>query len=270
MKIGTLKLIYFSPTGTTKQIVENIALGFTHSAMEIIDITKPEARKQKIETTKNDLLIIGVPVYFGRVQTTAIEWLQTIEAHNTPAVCVVVYGNREYDDALLELKETTTKRGCRPIACAAYIGEHSFSNSEAPIGVGRPDATDLYYAQHFGEKIKKKISDVQSIDEITDIGVPGKYPYVDMIDSKKRLAALDFITVDQGCLQCGICAQSCPVGAIDSVNSTSINTGKCILCHACIKACPENIRKINNDMLKNIALRLSQTCQARKEPMLFL
>lgn len=270
MKIELLKLIYFSPTGTTKQVVERIAQGITHGAMEIIDITKPEGRKQKLETSKNELLIIGVPVYFGRAQTNALDWLDTIKAHNTPAVCVVVYGNREYDDALLELKDTTIKRGCRPIACAAYIGEHSFSNSEAPIAVGRPDAADLTHAQQFGEKIGKKILSVQSIDEIPNITVPGKYPYVDMIDSKKRLSALEFITVDQGCLQCGVCAQSCPVGAIDSENSASINKGECILCHACIKTCPENARRINNDMLKNIALRLSQACQARKEPMLFL
>jgi ferredoxin len=270
MKIESLKLIYFSPTGTTKRVIEKIAQGITHSSKEIIDITKPEGRKRKIESSQNELLIIGAPVYFGRVQTNAIEWLNTIKAHDTPVVCVVVYGNREYDDALLELKDTTIERGCRPIACAAYIGEHSFSNSEAPIAVGRPDAADLSHAQQFGEKIKKKISAAQSIDEITGVAVPGKFPYVDMVDSKKKLSALEFISVDQGCLQCGVCAQFCPVGAIDSENSALVNTGKCILCHACIKVCPENVRRIKNDMLKNIAQRLSQTCQVRKEPILFL
>jgi ferredoxin len=270
MIIESLKLVYFSPTDTTKKIIENIAQGISHSTVEIIDITKPEGRKQEIQTSQNELLIIGVPVYFGRVQTDAIEWLQTIKAHKTPTVCVVVYGNREYDDALLELKETMIRRGFMPIACAAYIGEHSFSNSEAPIAAGRPDADDLTHATLFGERIRKKMLSVQSSDQLPDITVPGKYPYIDMTDSKKRLSSLEFITVDKSCLQCGVCAQSCPVGAIDSENSTSIDTGKCILCHACIKSCPENARRINNDMLKNIALRLSQICHARKEPMLFL
>lgn len=103
MNIESLKLVYFSPTGTTKKIVERIAQGINHSTVKIVDITKPEGRKRQLQTSENELLIIGVPVYFGRVQTNAIEWLHTIEAHNTLTVCIVVYGNRAYDDALLEL-----------------------------------------------------------------------------------------------------------------------------------------------------------------------
>lgn len=270
MKIESLKLVYFSPTGTTKKIIESIAQGINHSTVEIVDITKPEGRKQQLQTSENELLIIGVPVYFGRVQTNAIEWLHTIEAHNTPTVCIVVYGNREYNDALLELKDTMVKNGGIPIACAAYIGEHSFSNSETPIAAGRPDADDLSHAKLFGEKIREKILSVPSINHITDITVPGNYPYIDMIDSKKKLSAVDFIAVENGCLQCGVCAQHCPVGAIDSENSASIDIKKCILCRACIKMCPAITRTIKNDMIKNIALRLSQTCQARKEPIFFL
>jgi len=270
MKIESLKLVYFSPTGTTKKILERIAQGINHSTVEKIDIAKPEARKQQLQTYENELVIIGAPVYFGRVQANAIEWLNTIEFHNTPTVCIVVYGNRAYDDALLELKNTTVKNGGVPIACAAYIGEHSFSNSETPIAAGRPDADDLSNAQLFGEKIREKILSVPSINHIADITVPGNYPYIDMIDSKKRLSSVDFIAVENGCLQCGACSQHCPVGAIDSENSASIDINKCILCSACIKECPENARTIKNDMIKNIALRLSQTCQDRKEPIFFL
>ena len=270
MKIESLKLVYFSPTGTTKKIIERIAQGINHSSTEIVDITKPEERKKQIETSENELLIIGVPVYFGRVQTNAIEWLNTIKACNTPTVCIVVYGNREYDDSLLELKETTIKKGCIPIACAAYIGEHSFSNSETPIAVGRPDTDDLRHAESFGEEIREKIISIPSSRRISDISVPGKYPYIDMIDSKKKLSSVDFIAVDSNCLQCGDCAKHCPVGAIDSENSASVDKDKCILCHACIKICPANARKIKNDMIKNIALRLSETFQVRKEPVFFL
>jgi ferredoxin/flavodoxin len=270
MKIQSLKIVYFSPTGTTKKIVEAIAQGINYSTTEIVDITRPEGRKQQLQTSENELLVIGVPVYFGRVQANAIEWLNTIEARNTPAVCVVVYGNREYDDALLELKDTAVKVGGLPIACAAFIGEHSFSSSEAPLAAGRPDADDLSHAKSFGRKIRKKILSIPSINHIAEIAVPGKYPYIDMVDIKKMLSCIDFIAVNDSCLQCGVCAQHCPVGAIDFESSVSIDRRKCILCTACIKVCPENARKINNDMIKKAALRLSQTFQARKEPIFFL
>jgi ferredoxin len=270
MKIKLLKLAYFSPTGTTKKIVEAIAQGISHSAAEIVDITRPDGRERQLQTSENELLLIGAPVYFGRVQNAAIEWLRTIKAHNTPTVCVVVYGNREYDDALLELKDTMVKAGCRPIAGAAFIGEHSFSGSETPIAAGRPDADDLRRAKSFGREIMEKISAIPSINHIAALTIPGKYPYIDMADNKNRLSSIDLVAVDNSCVQCGVCAQHCPVGAIDSKSSASIDRSVCILCNACIKACPRNARKMNNDMLNNIALRLSQTCQARKEPIYFL
>jgi ferredoxin/flavodoxin len=270
MNMESLKLVYFSPTDTTKKVIERIAHGINHSTVEIVDITKPEVRKQQLRSSENELLIIGVPVYFGRVPKNAIEWLHTIEAHNTPTVCIVVYGNREYDDALLELKDTVVKNGCIPIACAAYIGEHSFSNYETPVAAGRPDADDLSHAELFGEKIREKIISTPSRNHITDMTVPGDYPYKDMIDSKKKLSFVDFIDVDDKCSHCGVCSQECPVGAIDLENSVSIDTLKCILCCACIKKCPENARIVKTGIVKNVAMRLSQTCQNRKEPELFI
>ncbi|MBP2628922.1 MAG: putative ferredoxin [Firmicutes bacterium] len=132
MKIQSLKLVYFSPTGTTKAIIQGIARGINQSAVELIDITKPNARKQQLQTSENELLVVAVPVYMGRVPALLMEWLLRIKAHNTPTVCIVVYGNRVYDDALLELKDTLITCGCLPITCAAYIGEHSFSSSETP------------------------------------------------------------------------------------------------------------------------------------------
>jgi ferredoxin len=270
MKIESLKLVYFSPTGTTKKIIEGIARGINHDYVEHVDITKPENRKQQLETSEDGLLIVGLPVYFGRVQANAIEWLNTIKGHDTLTVCIVVYGNREYDDALLELKETIVNNGCKPIACGAYIGEHSFSSSETPIAAGRPDSADLLHAQSFGKEIRKKIISLPSIGQISDISVPGQYPYIDMGDSKKILSGVDLVSVDSNCVQCGECAQLCPVGAINFEHSASVDQSKCILCHACIKHCPTSARRIKNDVVKNIAIRLSSALQGRKEPVLFL
>lgn len=88
MKIKSLKLVCFSPTGTSKAIMQSIARGINHKTFELIDITTPNARKQPLHTTENDLLVVAVPVYMGRVPAIINEWLQAIEANNTPAVCV--------------------------------------------------------------------------------------------------------------------------------------------------------------------------------------
>ncbi|SMD07479.1 EFR1 family ferrodoxin [Sporomusa malonica] len=265
MKIQSMKLVCFSPTGTTKTIIQGIARGINQSTVELIDITKPDARKQQLQTSENELLVVAVPVYMGRVPALLIEWLHAIKACNTPAVCVVVYGNRVYDDALLELKEILIKRGCIPIACAAYIGEHSFSSSETPIAEARPDASDLNQAELFGRKIKEKLLSVSSVEQFSDINIPGNYPYGGIT----KLWSVDFIAISNECTQCGICAEGCPVGAIDSENSNLIDKEKCITCCACIKNCPQNARTMKPGLVKDASMRLNKLYKERKEPVFF-
>ena len=266
MKIQSLKLVYFSPTGTTKAIVQGVARGMNQSTVERIDITKPDARKQQLQTLENELLVVAVPVYMGRVPALLSEWLHGIRAHNTPVVCIVVYGNRVYDDALLELKDILKERGCIPIAGAAFIGEHSFSSSEFPIAGGRPDTSDLKQAELFGYKINEKLQSVSSIDPNSDIKISGEYPYRGITD----LWSVDFIAVSDKCSRCGVCEEGCPVGAIDSENSSIIDKEKCITCCACIKNCPQNARTMKTGPVNDAALRLNQLYKERKEPVFFI
>ncbi len=266
MEIQSLKLVCFSPTGTAKSIIKAIAGGTNQSNAELVDITKQHARKQQLHTSENELLVVAVPVYMGRVPALLNEWLHAIKARNTPAVCIVVYGNRAYDDALLELKDILIKRGCKPIACAAYIGEHSFSSSETPTAEGRPDASDLNHTELFGRKINEKLLSVSSVDHISDINIPGNYPY----GGVTKLWSVDFIAISNECTQCGICAEGCPVGAIDSEKSNLIDKGKCITCCACIKNCPQKARTLKTGPVKDASMRLNKLYKERKEPVFFL
>jgi ferredoxin len=270
MEPRSLQLVYFSPTGTTKKIVEEIARVMDRVPARHVDITGPQGRTRRLEASKDDLLIVGVPVYFGRVQTHAAQWLNTIQGRDTPAVCVVVYGNREYDDTLLELKETLANRGCIPIACAAYVAEHSFSGPQTPIAPGRPDSADLSNARSFGEKIAAKLAAAPSIGRFNDVSVPGRHPYIDMKDSRAKLSGVDLVSVDGQCVQCGRCARLCPVGAIDLDHFTAVDRTQCILCHACIKRCPTKARRAKSELIRDIAVRLSDALQGRKEPAVFL
>ena len=262
-KIQAMRLVYFSPSGTTKTIIQGIARGINLNTQQLIDITRPDVRKQLLQLSDNELLIVGVPVYMGRVPAVATEWLHTIKAINTPTVCVVVYGNRAYDNALLELKDILVRCGCKPIAGATYIGEHSFSSDEIPISEGRPDARDLRHAELFGIKINELL---HSISSSTDIDVPGDYPYRGIT----QLWSVDFIKVGDKCTQCGICSDTCPVEAIDRANSKLIDIEKCITCCTCIKTCPQNAKTMKSGMVRNAAMRLNELYQRRNEPEYFL
>lgn len=266
MKIESLKLVYFSPTGTTKAIIQGIAGGMHAVNTELIDITKPAIRKQPMTTSKDDLLIVGVPVYVGRVPALVMEWLHLLVADHTPVVSVVVYGNRAYEDALLELNNSLAERGCKPIAAAAYIGEHSFSDPERPIAAGRPDASDLQHAANFGRRIYERLLTANSAEDIELPDLPGNYPY----RGSSKLWDVDFVAVGNECRQCGLCADICPVGAVDPENSSLIDIELCITCCACIKNCPQQARTMKPGIVNDVAAKLHRLFQERNEPELFL
>jgi ferredoxin len=265
MKIKSLKLVCFSPTGTTKAILKSIARGINHANVDLIDITKPNDRVQALVTGNDVLLILAVPVYMGRVPSVLSDWLNSIKADNTPAVCVVVYGNRAFDDALLELKDMLVNCGCKPIAGAAFIGEHSFSSADLPSSVGRPDANDLQLAESFGRKIKEILNSGTLVNTLNSISLPGNFPY----GGTKYLWHLDFISVKDTCTHCGICATVCPVGAIEAESSGTIDKDKCTLCCACIKNCPQNARSMKPGPMRDAAIRCTNFIE-RKEPEFFV
>ena len=262
ISIKSLKLACFSPTGTTKRILEAISRGINHDHTDLIDLTVPGERSQKLQTFKDELLVVAVPVYMGRVPALLLEWLNGILADGSPTVCVVVYGNRAYEDALIELNDILIKRGCIPIAGAAYIGEHSYSSSAIPIAEGRPDAGDLDHADYFGQLINKKLGSFKFLDQIPELDIPGNPPD----EGATRLWSIDFISVSKDCIQCGICSGRCPVGAIDANKSHLIDNEKCITCCACIKNCPQKARRMKPGPVKNAAMRLGRIHQERKEP----
>ena len=237
MILDSAKIVYFSPTRTTEKIIKSLSQSIESSKIEFLNLTRPENRQQKVTLKQDELLIIGLPVYGGRVPNVLREWFTQLEANETPAVCLSVYGNRHYDDHMIELKEMVTKQGCKAFAHAAFIAEHSFLCQPPENYIPRPNSKDLEVAKDFGKAIQSKISLAKSINDLTDIPLIGELP----TDIKDTLHE-DFIFVEDSCTNCGACAQLCPVDAINQTNCTITNPEKCIACCACIKFCPRNSR----------------------------
>ncbi|WP_203545022.1 EFR1 family ferrodoxin [Desulfovibrio sp. JC010] len=260
-----LKLAYFSPTGTTAKVIHEIARGMTPESPETLDLTSPQARTETLCSSAKELLILAVPVYMGRIPAI-LDGLNQLRLERTPVVCVVVYGNRAYEDALLELGAAVKKRGGIPVAGAAFIGEHSFSSPELPTAHARPDAQDLKQAYDFGCQIKAKLEQLSDNLEKQQVEFPGNRPYGGLT----KLWDVDFISVDEKCTQCGLCAEICPANAISTEKSSSIDIVKCISCCACIKKCPANARSIKPGPVQDAAHRLNSLFNARKEPEIFI
>jgi len=266
MNFKKVKLIYFSPTNTTKTTLENIARGMQIEPVEHVSLTPPKTREVNFKGAPDELAIIGTPVYGGRVPLAALDRLKGFKANGTPAVIVVVYGNREFEDALLELTNLATEAGFTPVAGGAFIGEHSFSNDETPIATGRPDANDRKKAREFGEAVIKKLSDLKDIKAVDPIQVPGNAPH------RERGASNDLSPVSDPeiCILCGTCASVCPTGAVEVGDEVVTDGEVCILCCACVKNCPTEARLMEAPAILKVAKWLNTNFNQRKEPALFL
>lgn len=254
-------ILYFSPTGGTAKIVQEIAKGIG-GEVKANDLTLPVKRQEKLSFDNNDLVIVGVPVYYGRVPEFLADYFAMITGNNTRAVFIVVYGNRDYDDALLELKDILEKRGFIGIAAGAFVGEHSYTSN---VATGRPDSEDLQAALEFGKEIKIKIN--TGYDELLTkkLIVKGKFPY------KEIKPVLSFAPeTDEICILCGLCASQCPMQAIDFSNFRDINAAECIKCCSCIKKCPVNAKVFRHKNIYGAAEWLiSNVGTVRKEPQFF-
>ncbi|MEJ2170573.1 MAG: 4Fe-4S binding protein [Desulfobacterales bacterium] len=266
MEVKQARLIYFSPTGTTRKILESIAKGIAVNDVEHINLTLPEKAQETIPPFSDELVIIGAPVYGGRLPADAINRLKQIKASKTLAIIIVVYGNRAFQDALLELKYLAIELGFNPIAGGAFIGEHSFATKDVPIANGRPDSLDIQMAMDFGAKIQDRITALQSPGAQMDLEIPGRFPYE---ASGARSMAVSPVTKEDICTVCGTCASLCPTGAISINGNVATKVKECIRCCACIKSCPTGARVMEDSMWKNIANWLNENCSTRKVPQIF-
>ncbi|MBT3178362.1 MAG: 4Fe-4S binding protein [Desulfobacula sp.] len=275
MDIKSVSCIYFSPTGTTGTIIKNIAKGMQSEQIEMMDCTSRSIREKDSFVFKNDLVILATPVYYGRVPEEVVPFLKTLSVQNTPVVLAVVYGNREYEDALIELHDISVEQGFIPVAAGAFIAEHSYSNSSRPIAHARPDVDDIEAAQAFGSQIREKLKPIDSLEELEKISVPGNIPYIEpenlnMIKQVRNTLSFTPATDKDKCTQCNLCAEVCPTQAIDSEDISQIDKWQCIICFACIKNCPTEAKQMTDPHFNGAIEQLQIACQKRKEPEIYL
>ncbi|MCI1953079.1 MAG: EFR1 family ferrodoxin [Clostridiales bacterium] len=260
MDIQKLHLVYFSPTGTTQSILREAAKFFSTEIVEH-DLTDYTARKVQLEIGKDNFVLLGFPVYGGRVPETFRERMKGIKGRCTPAALIATYGNREYEDALLEMKDISEENGFLPIDAAAIVTEHSVIQS---IATGRPDAKDRVFIEKFYSELKKKVLSFSEENDFAKLVVPGKKPYRRYI----KLPMAPVVTTS--CTACGLCAKKCPVDAIDAQNPRKTDRDKCIGCMRCVRVCSQKARHLPKLKMAVGKFYLSRAKHIRKEPEMYI
>ena len=251
-----MKVILFSPTGGTKKVADAICKGIGEE-VSVIDLCNREKSNQKIKCEEGEFALIAFPVYGGRIPALAAQRLKEVEANGAKCAIVAVYGNRAYDDALVEMQDLSESCGFRVVAAVSASAEHSIVRE---YGAGRPDKADLEELEAFGKKIK---SAFQKTSGQAELKLPGNRPY-------KRATARPKPRASRKCTGCGICAESCPVGAIPADNLRGVNKSLCISCMKCVSLCPAGARSIGSVMNFLVRRLLKKACATRKPNELFL
>ncbi len=274
--------VYFSATGTTEKIVcrvadrlasaENQGAG---SAAGRLDFTLPESRREPASFTSEDLVVFGVPVYAGRVPNVLLKYLDTLQGGGALAVPMVLYGNRNYDDGLIELRNILEDHGFHTIAGAAFIGEHSFSTT---LAAGRPDEKDLELADRFADGVRERLDRREREGSLAfflerPVAVEGQTPLRGYYQPRDRQGnAVDIRKVkpktSEACTDCGLCAKVCPMGSISTEDVREF-VGICIKCGACVKKCPEHAKYYEDEGYLYHKRELELGLTRRAEPEVF-
>ncbi len=243
--------IIFSPTGGTEKVAHIIASRW-NSPEELIDLSNPKTDFSKCVIAPEDQVLVAMPSFGGRAPAVAIERLKKLKGNGAKCTLVCVYGNRAYEDTLVEMEDAVRESGFEVIAAIAAVAEHSIMPQYASV---RPDASDETQLQQFADQIAQKASSKPAL--------PGNRPY------KKAGGGGLIPKAGKDCVRCGLCAEICPVQAIDP-KTLAADAKTCISCMRCVKRCPHGARRVNGAMVAVAALAIKKACSVRKENELFV
>lgn len=246
----TITKIYFSPTGNTKASVDAVASAIGKDFLEY-DVTVDESA-EPLTLARTDFAVIGVPVYGGRVPKLAAPRLARFHGSQTPCIILATYGNRHYDDALLELSDLMRQQGFVVKGAAALIGRHTYGD----IQTDRPDENDFASDREFARSAYEK-------DDVRQFHIYGNRPYRDGGSGGKFRPS-----TSEACTSCGLCAAQCPAHAIDADFQTISDA--CISCFRCIRNCPSGAKQMNTEQYITFASEFSQRLSERRENEYFL
>lgn len=259
--MNSIQLIWFSPMYHTREIVRAFGASLARS-LDSLPIEKHDisVNTKEMIFTDQDIVVIGAPVYAGRIPLLAAQRIQQIKGSNSAAIILASYGNRAYEDALLELRDLTVSVNLIPVAAAACIARHTIADVYAQ---GRPNSEDLNGLSDFAAKVGGLLKQ-NTIDNTHLVKVPGNKPY-------KTAQSFPLPqSVDDNCVLCGICWKKCPASAIKPGVPNEIDLKKCICCMRCVNVCPESARHPDPAFINNITQKLAPVCSTPKQNEYFM
>lgn len=246
--------IIFSPTGGTEKVAKAVTQNWHQ--IDTIDLSVPNADYTNTSFESDSLVLIAMPSFGGVAPQLALDRLSAFKGNGALCVIAAVYGNRAYEDTLVQMEDYAQTAGFKVIAAISAVAEHPIIHQYA---AGKPDLEDCKGLASFGDQILAKVN----AHELSKPSIPGNRPY-------KKAGAGVIPKANSSCTACGLCAQKCPAGAISTENLKLSDKSKCISCMRCVEICPVHARGVSAAMISIAAAAIKKACSEKRENELFI
>ena len=241
-------IMYSSPAGTTAQVALTLSIAIedaTGREPVRIDLGAV-ARGETVlpEITFPACLWVGSPVYAKHAVPPVTRFLDQLPRAETGfAVPFVTWGGVSSGTALEEMAAQCHVKGYKLLGGAKVLAAHSSLWRETtPLGAGHPNNEDEGLLRILAERVLLKLDHLNADTWLA----PELFSYqplkereasrnISMDTVKAHKPALELDT--ELCTQCGICAMSCPAGAISLEPWPTIGAA-CFCCDMCRRWCP--------------------------------
>lgn len=229
-------IFYFSATGNCKYVASRVSAGTNEAMVSITDCMKNGQYRFSIK--QEESIGIVAPTYFFKLPAIVCDFLE--KAEFLPEGKSYVYFIATYG----------TTCGCSGSVVNAYMAGKGFP-LDARFSIKMPDSwTPLFdlsdevrvrrinraaEPQIGGAVLKIQARDRGDFMKMKLPGFAGRIYYKNY--DKQRTT--DHFHVETSCVGCGLCAEKCPVDAIEIQDGKPVWTkDKCLACLGCLHRCP--------------------------------
>lgn len=170
-----ITIVSYSPSGISRKIAETLA-GYFSAEYCVIDLTDPAVRQTNCFFSSEDLLIFAAPSYLGRLPVVEGGIFDRIYANDTPGIFLAIFGNRSYEDMLLEMAQIAEDRGVIGIGALAL----AISGQAQADEIRRGELKKAWRLEVFANNMSQILSGIEedpAYYERHSLTVNGNFPY---------------------------------------------------------------------------------------------
>ena len=254
-------IIFFSQTGNTRKVAENMATVFQEAGHSVQTIPLKKATPD--DATKCDLLGIGAPCFVHQAPTPIKNYLRSLPSLNSKRSFVFATSAAAPGRVLYDMTKLLQHKGANVIGGFLARGEIYYP---VPYLIGKfpghPNEEDLDRARHFASAVIEHVSASHSgplPESRTDALRPGRRLYdlmgLAFSDPSIRLVMPEPKPDPTKCDQCQWCVYECPMDNI-TLQPYPVLDDRCIRCYRCLTGCPQeafSLGKVQSQLFNVVA-----------------